>query len=157
MDAIALLKSDHRTVEGLFKRVEEQSDTAHATRGKLFAEIKGALTVHAEIEEKIFYPAFKARTKRNTEQSDEVLEAYEEHGNVKAMLEKLSALKPDDETYNAKLQVLSDLVKHHVKEEETELFKQAKQLFDGAELEELGEELEAARGRLNSRHAVAAR
>jgi hemerythrin superfamily protein len=145
MDALTLLKSDHRAVEGLFKQVEEQSDTAHATRRKLFTQIKDALTEHARIEETVFYPAFKARTKRNTEESDEVLEAYEEHGNVKAMLEKLSALEPDDETYNAKLQVLSELVKHHVKEEETMLFKQAKQLFDGAELEELGEELEAAK------------
>ena len=148
MDAIALLKADHKKVEDLFKQVEALGDRAHASRGKLFAKIDAELTVHAQIEEKIFYPAFKARTQPNTEPGDEVLEAYEEHDNVKGMLAKLEALEPSDETYNAKLQVLSELVKHHVKEEETEMFKQARKLFDKTELEELGEKLAAAKLRL---------
>ena len=146
MDAITLLKADHKKVEDLFKQVEELSDTAHATRAKLFVTIDRELTVHSRVEETIFYPALKAKTKKDTEQSDEVLEAYEEHANVKAMIQKLEALEPSDETYNAKLQVLSELVKHHVKEEETEMFKQARQLLSESELAALGKQIEVAKG-----------
>jgi iron-sulfur cluster repair protein YtfE (RIC family) len=145
MDAISLLKADHKKVGELLDKVEALSDGAHVSRQRLFEQIAQELTVHAQVEETIFYPAVKARTKRDTEPSDEVLEAYEEHANVKSMLEKLRALDPAEETYNAKLQVLSDLVRHHVKEEETVLFKQARELLDKSELEELGGELAAAK------------
>jgi hemerythrin superfamily protein len=148
MDAISLLKADHREVEGLFKEVEALGDTAHVSRGKLFQKIDAALSAHAEIEENIFYPALKAKTKLNSEPSDEVFEAYEEHANVKAMLGKLESTDPFDDTYNAKLQVLMELVKHHVKEEETEMFKQARQLLSETELKDLGAELGAAKKQL---------
>ena len=151
MDAIALLKADHKEVAALFKQVEALGDTAHVSRGKLFRKIDAALSVHAEIEEKIFYPALKAKTKLNTEPSDEVFEAYEEHANVKSMLAKLEATDPSDDTYNAKLQVLMELVKHHVKEEETEMFKQARQLLEKPELETLGTQLETAKERLQKK------
>jgi len=131
LNALTLLKADHKKVAELFEKVEQLGDTAHATRGKLFTEINAELTVHAEIEEKIFYPAFQAKTKKNTEPGDEIREAYEEHANVKGMLSKLSALDPQDDTFNAKLQVLGELVKHHVKEEETDMFKQARELPGG--------------------------
>ncbi len=150
MDAIGLLKADHRKVEDLFKRVAELGDAAHKSRAKLFEKIDQELTVHAKIEETIFYPALKAKTKRNTEPSDEVFEAYEEHANVKAMIGKLEGLAPSDETYNAKLQVLSELVKHHVKEEETEMFKQARRLLSQSELKELGAEMQAAKSKLSA-------
>ena len=150
MDAIALLKVDHKKVKELFARVEALGDTAHASRKKLFQAIDRELSAHAEVEEKIFYPAFKGRTKRNTEQSDEVLEAYEEHANVKAMLNKLAAIPSGDETYNAKLQVLGELVKHHVKEEETQLFKQARQLLDKEELMDLGKAMAKAKQRIKA-------
>jgi hemerythrin superfamily protein len=149
VDAISLLKADHKKVEGLFKQVAGLSDRAHQSRAKLFEKIDQELTVHAKIEETIFYPALKAKTKRNTEPSDEVLEAYEEHANVKAMIGKLEGLAPSDETYNAKLQVLIELVKHHVKEEETEMFKQARQLLEKSELEELGERMKAAKSKIS--------
>ena len=145
MDAITLLKADHKKVEKLFKEVEALGDTAHQSRAKLFKTIDRELSLHAEVEETIFYPALKAKTKRDTEPRDEVLEAYEEHANVKSMLEKLEDLEPSDETYNAKLQVLSELVKHHVKEEETEMFKQARALLSEAELTALGKQIETAK------------
>lgn len=145
LDAISLLKADHKKVKELFAKVEALSDKAHASRGKLFAQIDRELSAHSEAEEKIFYPVLKEKSKRYSEPNDEVLEAYEEHANVKGMLAKLEALDPGDETYNAKLQVLSELVKHHVKEEETEMFKQARQLLDKAELEDLGKQIEAAK------------
>lgn len=148
MDAISLLKADHKKVGDLLKELDGLSDTAHAKRGKLFAEISQELRVHSEIEEKIFYPAFQAKTTPNTESGDEVREAFEEHANVKAMIEKLEALEPTDDTYNAKLQVLGELVKHHVKEEETELFKQARELLSEAELQTLGEKMTTMKDRL---------
>lgn len=150
MDAIALLKADHKEVTALFEQVEGLGDTAHTSRSKLFKKIDAALSVHAEIEENIFYPALKAKTKLNTEPSNEVFEAYEEHANVKSMLAKLESTDPSDDTYNAKLQVLIELVKHHVKEEEAEMFKQARELLKKAELRDLGAELEAAKERLQT-------
>ena len=86
MNAIALLKADHRAVEELFKEVQALSDTAHVSRGRIFKNIDRELTIHAHIEETIFSPAVKERTKRNTEASDEVFEPFEEHADVKAML-----------------------------------------------------------------------
>lgn len=148
MDAISLLKADHRKVERLFSEIEGLSDTAHASRAKLFNQIDRELTIHANIEETIFYPAFKSKTQKNTDERDEVLEAYEEHGNVKAMLKKIEMLEPADETYNAKIQVLGDLVKHHVKEEETQLFKQVRERLDESELVDLGEKMAIAKENL---------
>lgn len=148
MDAITLLKADHKKVEGLLKEIAELGDTAHVSRGKIFAEIDRELTAHSEVEEKIFYPAFKAKTRPNTDSGDEVLEAYEEHANVKSMIQKLEALDPADVTYNAKLQVLGELVKHHVKEEEGEMFPEARKLMDESELEELGKKMAAAKERM---------
>ena len=147
MDAITLLKADHKIVAGLFKQVADLGDTAHQARAKLFVKIDHELTLHSQVEESIFYPALKSKTKKGTEPSDEVLEAYEEHANVKDMIKKLESLEPSDETYNAKLQVLSELVKHHVKEEETKMFKQARRLLSESELKTLGEKIELAKER----------
>ncbi len=79
-----------------------------------------------------------------------MLEAYEEHANVKGMLKKLVDTAATDETYNAKLQVLGELVKHHVHEEEHEMFKEARDLMSEAELENLGVELARAKQELTS-------
>jgi hemerythrin superfamily protein len=147
MDAITLLKADHKKVEDLFKELLELSDTAHAARKKLFTEIDDELSVHAHIEEKIFYPALKAKTETNTDERDEVLEALEEHALVKGMLHELEVLDPKNEAYNAKLQVLSELVKHHVKEEEGTMFPQARELLSTEELKSLGVKLQAAKAK----------
>lgn len=151
MDAIRFLKSQHKEVDALFKEVEALSDSAKATRKKLFGQIDQALTVHAKIEETIFYPELKAAAARDKDAKQEVLEAYEEHANVKSMIAKLEETEPSDETYAAKLQVLSELVKHHVKEEETTMFPQAKKLLDKDALDELGQRLEEAAEQLKSR------
>ncbi|HEV7178242.1 MAG TPA: hemerythrin domain-containing protein [Candidatus Baltobacteraceae bacterium] len=144
MDALRVLKGQHKEVDALFKELEELGDGAKASRKKLFTEIDAKLTVHSKIEETIFYPALKDAAARDKEAKQEVLEAYEEHANVKAMLRKLEDAEPSDETYNAKLQVLHELVKHHVKEEEHTMFPEAKTLMSEDELEALGEELQAA-------------
>ncbi len=152
MDAITLLKTDHRAVENLLKQVQDLSGSAHAQRRALFQQIDKELTVHSKIEETIFYPALKqkAKSKNDDDTTQEVLEAYEEHGNVKSMLEKLEGTDAADETYNAKLQVLSELVKHHVHEEEHELFKEAQDLMNESELEQLGTKMALAKEQLLS-------
>ncbi len=147
-----LLKADHAKVGGLLEEIDRLSESAHAERREIFEKIDHELRVHSKIEETIFYPALKK--KANTDKDDgakqEVLEAYEEHANVKNMLEKLEETDATDETYNAKLQVLSELIKHHVHEEEHEMFKEARSLMDETELEELGKELARAKEQLMS-------
>ena len=141
-DAIALLKADHKKVKALFAEADELGDRAHATRAKLFAQIDQELTIHTKVEEEIFYPAFKAKTKSATPERDEILEAYEEHAGAKELIAKLEALDPTDETYKAKLQVLSEEIDHHVKEEETTMFPMARKLLSEDELRELGAQIE---------------
>lgn len=115
-DAIALLKADHATVSDLFADYEKvRSD---AKKKALVAEICTELSVHAQIEEEIFYPAVKAALK------DKLLvpEATVEHAGVKELIAQLEGLEPDGEMYDAKVKVLSEYVKHHVKEEHNEMF-----------------------------------
>ncbi len=144
VDALRLLKEDHKKVKLLFGEVEGLGDRANAQRKKLFARIDKELTVHAKIEETIFYPEFRRRAE-NSEERDEVLEAYEEHAIVKNLIHELEALDPKDETYKPKLSVLKELVNHHVKEEEGPMFKMARELFDKEELNEIGERLMEAK------------
>ncbi len=134
-DAIALLKADHEAVSQLFAEFEK---TRSVTNKKaLVAEICTALSVHAQIEEEIFYPAFKAALK------DKLLvpEATVEHAGVKGLIAQLEGVEPDGELYDAKVKVLSEYVKHHVKEEQNEMFVKAK--ASSLDLVELGARMAA--------------
>ena len=146
-DAIALLEKDHDEVKALFAQADALSDTAHASRAKLFKEIDARLTLHTEVEERIFYPALKAKTKRNSDERDEVLEAYEEHAAAKELIAKLERLEPSDETYKAKLQVLGEMIRHHIDEEQRVMFRQARELLSRSELEELGAKIETPKSK----------
>jgi hemerythrin superfamily protein len=150
-DAIALLKSDHEKVKALFAQADALSDTAHAARLKLFKQIDAELTLHTSVEETIFYPAFKAKTKRNTDERDEVLEAFEEHAGAKVLIAKLERLDARDETYKAKLQVLGEMIRHHVEEEESVMFPEARKLLGHDELMRLGEQIAAAKRKAQSK------
>lgn len=149
MDALKLLKEDHKKVKTLFGEVEELGDRASTQRKNLFQKIDEELTIHAKIEETIFYPEFRRRA-ANGEEKEEVLEAYEEHGLVKTLIGELENLDPKDETYKPKLTVLKELVEHHVKEEEGPMFKMARELFEPEELDEIGERIMAAKGELGA-------
>ena len=120
-DAIALLKSDHRKVESLFARYEKSKN--RGVKAKLAREICLELSVHTTIEEELFYPAIKVTV--DPEINDE---AYVEHDGAKALIAEILAGTPDDEFYDAKVKVLSEQIKHHVKEEEQRggMFAQAK-------------------------------
>lgn len=144
-DAIALLMADHKKVKALFKQAEELGDRAFTARARLFEEIDAELTLHTKIEETIFYPAIKLKTKPATEERDAVLEAYEEHAAAKALIARIRETDPKDETYKAKLQVLGEMIEHHVKEEETSFFPDARKRLGDELIDELGDELAAAK------------
>ncbi|MEJ1970506.1 MAG: hemerythrin domain-containing protein [Rhizomicrobium sp.] len=110
-DAIALLKADHRKVEGLFAKFEKAKDSR--TKQALAQEICTELTVHTIIEEEIFYPACEGAVEEDLHD-----EAYVEHDGAKVLVAELAQGGPDDEFYDAKMTVLSEQIKHHVKEEE---------------------------------------
>lgn len=149
MDALKVLKEDHKKVKTLFGEVEALGDRAVSQRKKLFQQIDRELTIHAKVEETVFYPAFRRRA-NNGEEREEVLEAYEEHNIVKTIIGELEDLDPKDETYKPKLNVLKELVEHHVKEEEGPMFKMARELFEKDELEELGERIVTAKEELGA-------
>ena len=142
MDAIALLKEDHRKVEALFAKFEKTKDKR--TKKALATEICTELTIHTIIEEEIFYPACQAAV-----EDDLRLEAYVEHDGAKVLISEIEASDPDNEFYDAKVKVLSEQIKHHVKEEE----KPGKGLFSQArkadlDLDALGEQLAARKKEL---------
>ena len=152
MDAIKLLKEDHKKVKALFGEVEwdgRRGDRANAARKKLFQQIDKELTVHSKVEETIFYPEFRRRAE-NSEEKEEVLEAYEEHNIVKTLIGELEDLDPKDETYKPKLSVLKEMVEHHVKEEEGPMFRMARELFEKDELDELGERITEAKQQMGA-------
>ena len=134
MNALTLLRTDHTKVKALLKELEATTERGVQTRQRLFADIKAELTVHETIEEEIFYPELKAHPKAK----DLVLEAYEEHNVVDTLMGELSSLSVEDETWGAKAKVMQENIEHHIEEEEGEMFDKAEQVFDEAELEDLG-------------------
>jgi hemerythrin superfamily protein len=155
-DAIALLKADHKTVKGLFKDAEGLSDRAKAQLKRLGDRICEELTVHAQIEEQLFYPAVKQSAgKRHKEEYDLVLESVEEHALVKHVIRDLQAIDASDETYKPKLKVLKEIVEQHVKEEERELFPGVRDLMDEEELVELGARMEELKAQAQQQAASA--
>ncbi len=140
MDAITLLKQDHKTVDKLFKEFEKA--TQPAQQRKLAKKVIQELSVHAAIEEMIFYPAVRDRVP-TTEET--VLESLEEHHIVKWVLSELEDMKPDHERFKAKMTVLIESVRHHVEEEEQELFPDVRKALGRKELAEMGAVLEKAK------------
>jgi len=134
MNAISLLKADHDKVKKMLDEGESTTERGVKTRTELLAELKAELTIHERIEEEIFYPALKSHPKAR----DIVLEGYEEHHVVDEIMGELEATDVTDETWGAKFLVMKENIEHHIEEEEGEMFKQARQVFDADELEALG-------------------
>ena len=143
MNAVKMLKQQHREVAKMFKEFEEAKSAA--SRRKIFEQIADALAVHATIEERHFYPAVK---KQQTE--DILLESVEEHLEIKRVIADLLAMEADDENFEAKVKVLQEDVDHHVEEEQDELFPKVEKLFDEETLEAIGEEMEDTQAELIS-------
>jgi len=142
MDAITLLKNDHAEVEKLFKSYEALGERAYKSKEKLADRIITALSVHAAIEEQVFYPAIRAEVDGT---KDDVLESIEEHHIVKWVLQEIKDTDPRDERFDAKVTVLIENVRHHVKEEEKDLFPRVRKAIGRSRLNEIGEALEASR------------
>jgi len=139
-DAIALLKEDHRAVEKLFKEYEEAK--GEGRKQKLAKQICLELTVHTTIEEEIFYPACDGQV-----DEDLLKEAYVEHDAAKLLVAEIEAGEgQDDDFFDAKVQVLSEEIEHHVEEEEKELFPEVRKA--DLDLKVLGEQLSARRREL---------
>ena len=141
-DAIALLKADHRKVEDLFEKFEKAK--SDSVKKALVEQICTELSVHTAIEEEIFYPACTGQI-----DEDLVKEAYVEHDGAKVMIAELIASEPGDDFYDAKVKVLSEEIKHHVKEEERRsegMFAQAREA--GLDMDALGEQLTARKKEL---------
>jgi hemerythrin superfamily protein len=141
-DAIALLKEDHRTVEELFEKFEKASGDGR--KQAIAEEICLDLSVHAQIEEEIFYPACEGKV-----EEDLLKESYVEHDGAKLLIAEILAGGPDDEFYDAKVKVLSEEIEHHVEEEEKRmegLFAQARKA--GLDMDALGEQLAARKEQL---------
>ncbi|MFI6316178.1 hemerythrin domain-containing protein [Nonomuraea sp. NPDC050556] len=142
MDAIVLLKDDHKTVEKLFKQFEKAGPKAYKEKQKIVAQVVEELTTHTYIEENLFYPAARAGAPDTV---DHVLESVEEHHVVVWMLSELKNLDPADERYVAKMTVLMENVRHHVEEEEKEWFPKVRAAMGRARLRELGEQMAKAK------------
>ena len=140
MDAIQLLKADHTKVKELLAELTETTTRAVKKRADLLAEINMNLKAHNTIEEEIFYPAFKqAGEKDEAKMYYEALEEHRAAGDL--VLPDLLNTKPDSEQFSGRAKVLKELIEHHVKEEEGQMFKDAKKLFSGEELQQLGKRL----------------
>jgi hemerythrin superfamily protein len=141
-DAIVLLKNDHKDLEKLFKQFEKLGDGAKATKRKLVDQIIEELSIHAAIEEQHFYPTIREKA---PDVADVVLEGLEEHHIVKWTLSELEDMDPEAERFDAKVTVLIESVRHHVEEEESDMFPKVREALGRKELQALGELMEKSK------------
>ncbi len=139
-DAIALLKADHKRVSDLYAQYEKTR--SQAKKRSLVASICQELSVHAQVEEEIFYPAVKAALK----DKELVPEAQVEHASLKELIAQVRDKEPDGELFDAKIKVMSEYTRHHVKEEQNEMFPKARKTR--LDMNELGERIAARKKEL---------
>jgi hemerythrin-like domain-containing protein len=144
--ATELLKSQHDEVRGLFKQYESSGENAHASRKRLIDQASDQLEIHAELEERIFYPA--CRELEDEDARRMVGESLEEHLIVKRLIKELRGLSGSDEKFESKATVLKESVEHHADEEEKDLFPPAEKEFGAERLAELGAKMVALKTRL---------
>ena len=144
MDAITLLREDHRKLKALLRELEPTTERAVKTRSELFDRIKVELTAHEIVEEEVFYPTLKQHPRAK----EIVLEGYEEHDVVDTLMGELNALSVEDETWGPKAKVMIENIEHHIEEEEGDMFVKARQVLDRNELQELGEVMAARKAEL---------
>lgn len=142
MDALTLLRNDHKTVKDLFRKFEKAGKNAVKTKQDLVEKLIEELSVHAVIEEQVFYPAIREEV---PETEDLVLESLEEHHVVKWTLSELDGMSPEEERFTAKVTVLMESVLHHAEEEEQDLFPKVREAMGRKALGELGDRLEQAK------------
>lgn len=141
---ITMLKADHARVRKLLRELGETTDRAVKGRTELVRQIERELKTHAQLEEELFYPTFK-KLAEDTGAEDLFFEATEEHHVVDMVLPTLKACNPKSPEFAAKAKVLKDLVEHHAREEETQMFAKARQLMDDEQMEALGDLMQQRR------------
>ena len=147
MNPFTLLKEDHKKVKDLFKEWEDCGDRAIQKRKAISEKVFEELEIHTTVEEEIFYPALRAS---GDEELEKLLnEAFEEHAVVKELIEEMKSLDSEDETFQAKFKVMSENVKHHIEEEEGELFPLAKKALKESS-EEVGDEMKERKTELQA-------
>lgn len=143
MDALELLENDHQKVLGMLEKLEQTTERAVKTRDETFARLRDELEAHAHVEENIFYPAVRNESKSNAL----TFAAYEQHHVAKILLDELGGLPVDSERWTAKLKVLKDSVEHHIEEEREQIFAEARSSLTQAQLDDLGEQMDAEKTR----------
>lgn len=147
MNAIELLKTDHEKVKGILNQLSESTNRALKKRAELLEKLELEITIHTQLEEQILYPAFKEAGGK--EQDEMYYEAKEEHRTVDSLvLPDLKSTDPSTPEFAGRVKVVKELLEHHIEEEETEMFPQAKKLLGNAKLEELGKEMEVMKASL---------
>ena len=142
--ALELLMSDHRKVEDLFEQFEQEKEGDEGTRREIAQRICSELTVHAQVEEELFYPWL--RENLEDDKMEMLEEAQIEHNTAKDLIAQIESAADIDEVFNARVKVLSEYIKHHVQEEENEIFPEVRD--EQEELDELGQEMTARKGEL---------
>ena len=148
-DAIALLKSDHEKVRGLFAQLEKSAMRGGPKVEKLVTQIEAELKIHTTIEEEIFYPAFRDAV-RSKDDKEMYYEAQEEHHVVKLVIPDVDGSQKSGPEFAAKAKVLKELVEHHADEEEKEMFKSARKAMSRSTLQELGDRMAARKKELGA-------
>src|SRR2546422_2079125 len=149
--AIKMLREDHEKVKGLFQQFEQSESNG---KKEIVATTLQELEIHTALEEEIFYPAARQALEEESEETDIMDEAWEEHHVVKLVAAELKKMRPNDERYDAKFTVMAESVKHHIEEEESELFPKLEGHIDE---EALGEQMMARKEKLRQRPASASR
>lgn len=148
MDAITLLTNDHKVVRGMLEELAATTKRAVKKRGELLQKIATELEAHTTIEEEIFYPAFR-KAGEKSEDDKMFFEAMEEHraaGDL--VLPDLLQTEVGSDQFSGRAKVLKELIDHHAKEEEKEMFPRARKLMDKAQLKDLGERMAARKAEL---------
>ena len=150
-DATEILTADHKKVSKIFAEFEKVKDGDSETKQALVKMACDELTVHAQVEEEIFYPALHEALKADDEEL--VDEAEVEHASIKQLVETLKTSDPEDRLYDANMTVLSEYVKHHVKEEQDEIFPKARKAKE-LDLDAMGEEITARKMQLMEEYGI---
>ena len=145
-DAIALLKKDHEKVRDLLSKLEKSAERGGDRAMQLYTQVETEVKIHSQVEEEIFYPAFREAAQKKDD-TKMFFEAKEEHHVVDLVMPELSDTDSREE-FAAKAKVLKELIEHHADEEEKEMFPRARKILDRDELRELGARIEQRKSEL---------
>src|SRR6266850_1425575 len=148
-DAIALLMEDHKNVRQLLKKLEATTERSTDQREQLLSKIENEVKMHTTIEEEIFYPAYRDAV-RTRDDKELYFEALEEHHVVDLVMPEVKSTETNSDDFGAKAKVLKDLIEHHAKEEETQMFPKARKAMGAARLKELGQEIQERKHELST-------